>query len=340
VASRAFICGLNGLTLSDEEQSFLREFQPWGLILFKRNIGDASSVRRLCAAAREALGRNAPILIDQEGGRVQRIGPPIARAYPPGSAYGALYARDPQRGVEAARSGARLLAQDLLEMGIDVDCLPVLDLPAEGLTPAIGDRALGHTVDSLVALGRAQVEGLLSGGVLPVMKHVPGHGRARVDSHKELPRAGGTLAELDETDFAPFRTLAQAVPLAMTAHVVFEEIDDNAPATLSATIIDKIIRGRIGFDGLLMTDDISMGALSGSLSSRAERAIRAGCDLVLHCTGELDEALEIAGAVPWLEGNALRRAEAALGWRRRPEPIDRATLEARFNNLLSSSAAA
>jgi len=341
VAPRAFICGLSGTELSDDERAFLREAGPWGIILFKRNIGDADQIRRLCRAAREALDRpDAPILIDQEGGRVQRIGPPVLRHYPAGAAYGALYQADPLLGVEAAHLGARLMALDLLDLGIDVDCIPVLDVPGDGLTPAIGDRTLGATVDSVATLGRAQIDGLISGGVLPVVKHMPGHGRARVDSHQELPRVEASLAELEAQDFAPFRLWASRAPLGMTAHVVYTEIDPAAPATLSATVIASIIRQRIGFDGLLMTDDINMGALSGDLRGRAAGAIGAGCDLVLHCSGVLAEAAEIAGAVPELAGDALRRAEAALAARQPVEAVDRAALEARFDALIAPAAAA
>jgi beta-N-acetylhexosaminidase len=340
LAPRAFICGLQGTQLADEERAFLQDSQPWGLILFKRNIGTADQIRSLCGAARDALGRDAPILIDQEGGRVQRIGPPMLRAYPAGAVYGELYRQNPLLGVEAAHLGARLIALDLLALGIDVDCVPVLDLPAEGLTPAIGDRTLGSTADSVATLGRAQIDGMLSSGALPVIKHLPGHGRAKVDSHKDLPRVDAPTRDLEASDFAPFRILAPAAPLGMTAHVVFSDIDADAPATLSRSVIDKVIRSRIGFDGALMTDDISMGALTGPLRERAERAIRAGCDLVLHCTGELAEAAEIAGSVPELSNDSLRRTDAALGLRRPPEQVDRPALEARFDTLLGKVAVA
>ncbi len=335
--ARAFISGLAGTELSEDEKAFLREAQPWGLILFKRNIGDPEQIRRLCNGAREAMGRAAPILIDQEGGRVQRIGPPHVRAYPAGAVYGRLYQDNPLLGVEAAHLGARLMALDLIALGIDVDCVPVLDVPIEGVTPAIGDRTLGSSVDSVTTLGGAQIDGLLSGGVLPVMKHMPGHGRARVDSHEALPRTDAPLSDLQERDFAPFRLWASRCPLGMTAHVVFSEIDDFMPATLSAPVIGKIIRTRIGFDGALMTDDISMGALSGSLRGRAEAALLAGCDLVLHCNGELAQRPEIAGAVPELAGDALRRTDAALAQRRPPEEVDRNALEARFDDLLGGT---
>ena len=338
---RAFICGLKGTAISEEERSFLRDARPWGVILFARNIGEPVVVRRLCADIRDALERDdAPILIDQEGGRVQRIGPPHFRAYPPGAAYGRLYEIDPLIGIEAAQLGARLIALDLTELGVTVDCIPVLDLPAEGVTPAIGDRTLGRTVDSVTALGGAQIEGLLSGGVLPVIKHMPGHGRAVVDSHKELPSVDALLSELESSDFAPFRRLAAKSPLGMTAHVVFRDLDGGAPATLSGEVIARIIRGRIGFEGALMTDDISMGALSGDHRGRAEAAIRAGCDLVLHCNGDTDEMSEVAAGVPDLAGDSLSRTERALAARPAPEPGNRQALEAQFDALLGKIAGA
>jgi beta-N-acetylhexosaminidase len=341
VAVRAFITGLSGPVLTDDERAFLRDASPWGIILFRRNIDEPEQIRRLCREAREALGReNAPVLIDQEGGRVQRIGPPHLRAYPRGGVYGALYRRNEVLGVQAALIGAKLMALDLVALGITVDCLPMLDVPTPETDEIIGDRALGPDVDAVSTLGAAQIEGLLSGGVLPVIKHLPGHGRATVDSHKELPRVSASLAELEDRDFVPFRLLASSTPLGMTCHVVFSAIDDSAPATLSAEVIGTIVRGRIGFDGALMTDDISMGALSGGVRERAEAALRAGCDLVLHCNGEMAEMQDVAGASPELSGDALRRTEAALAWTREPAEHDRRALEARYDRLLAQVAAA
>jgi beta-N-acetylhexosaminidase len=335
VAPRALICGLSGTDLSPDEDAFLREARPWGVILFGRNAGNPQQIRRLCSSVREALGRgDAPILVDQEGGRVQRFGPPHFRVYPPGARYGAVYVGNSLAGVEAAYLGAVLIALDLHSLGVTVNCLPVLDIPVEGATAAIGDRALGDTVDAVATLGGAQIDGLLAGGVIPVMKHIPGHGRAMVDSHAELPRVDATMAELEAQDFTPFRLLAKRSPLAMTAHVVFLDLDDGAPATLSSAVIVNVIRERIGFDGALMTDDICMGALSGSPRARAERAIAAGCDLVLHCNGDLAEMRDVAAAVPELAGDALRRTEAALAFRRAPDDVDRAALERRFDFLL------
>ncbi len=340
MASRAFICGLSGPVLSEAEKEFLRDARPWGVILFKRNTESPEQIRRLCRDVRAALGReDAPILIDQEGGRVQRFGSPHLRAYPAGRVYGQLYRQAPLAGVEAAYLGARLIALDLAALGISVNCLPVLDIPVEGGTAAIGDRALGDTPDAAVTLGGAQIDGLIAGGILPVIKHMPGHGRAVVDSHHELPRVDAPLSELENRDFMPFRLLAKRSPLGMTGHVMYLAVDESAPATLSAEVIGKIIRERIGFDGALMTDDISMQALSDGVGHRAERAIRAGCDLVLHCNGELAEMQEIAGAAPELEGDALRRTDAALAFARDAQKLDRPAIEARFNFLIAQAIA-
>jgi len=340
VASRAFICGLAGTELSDDEKAFLREARPWGVIFFGRNVESPQQIRRLISSVRAALGReDAPILVDQEGGRVQRIGPPHLRAYPSGSVYGRLYNRNPLSGAEAAFLGAKLIGLDLRGLGISVNCMPVLDIPIEGGTSAIGDRALGDTVDVVATLGGAQLDGLLAAGILPVIKHMPGHGRATVDSHKDLPQVDATMGELEAQDLTPFRLLAKRAPFGMTAHVVFLDVDDAAPATLSSEVIGNVIRKRIGFDGALMTDDISMGAISGTPRSRAERAIAAGCDLVLHCNGAMDEMVEIAAGVPELAEDALRRADAALAFRHSPDFSDWSALERRFESLLEQAAA-
>ncbi len=268
-------------------------------------------------------------------GSARRIVAPIRPA--PSTASSTKGTRSPAS--EAAFLGARLIALDLLALGVSVDCLPVLDIPVEGGTAAIGDRALGTSVDAVATLGGAQIDGLLAGGLLPVIKHMPGHGRATVDSHKEVPQVDATMAELEAQDFTPFRLLAKRAPLGMTAHVVFLDVDDGAPATFSRAVIANIIRERIGFDGALMTDDISMGALSGEPRSRAERAIAAGCDLVLHCNGEIAEMREIAAGVPELSGDALRRTDRALTFRRTPDEVERAALEGRFQSLLNQVAA-
>jgi beta-N-acetylhexosaminidase len=331
---RAFITGLAGAALTQAEREFLREAQPWGLILFKRNVTEPSAVRRLVEDARAALGRAAPVLVDQEGGRVQRLGPPYWPSYPPGAAYGALYEQDRDAGLAAARLGGRLIASDLAPLGIDVDCLPVADVPIPGADRVIGDRAYGASSDQVAALAGAIALGLTEGGVLPVLKHMPGHGRAGADSHQSLPVVAADRATLQATDFAAFRALA-SLPIAMTAHVVFSAFDPVAPATTSAIIVRDVIRDSIGFQGLLMSDDVSMGALSGSLGERTRSAIAAGCDMVLHCNGEMAEMREVAAAAPILAGDAARRAQAALAAKRPPLPIDVAAERSRFSRLMS-----
>ncbi len=333
MAARAFITGLAGPAITPDERAFLRDAQPWGFILFKRNVETPAQVADLVADYRAVVGRSdAPVLIDQEGGRVQRLGPPHWTSYPPGAAFGAIYARDPAGGLAATRLGARLIAADLADLGIDVDCLPVADVPAAGADPVIGNRAYGDTPAQVAALARAAAEGLLAGGVLPVMKHIPGHGRATSDSHLHLPVVTTDRATLEATDFAAFRPLAD-LPLAMTAHVVFTACDPHLPATTSRTIIDQVIRGFIGFEGLLMSDDVSMQALQGSIGGRTAAAIAAGCDVVLHCNGKLDEMRQVAAAAPLFAGKAARRADAALAARRKPEPIDLAAARAEFARL-------
>src|SRR3954471_14892344 len=263
---RAFITGLSGPAITADERAFLRAHAPWGLILFKRNVQTPAQVRVLIDEFRDTVGRpDAPVLIDQEGGRVQRLAPPHWPAYPPGASYGRLYDRDPALGRAAAKLGGRLIAADLAALGITVDCLPVADVPAQEADPVIGDRAYGHTPAKVAALAGAIAEGLLEGGVLPVLKHLPGHGRATADSHHRLPVVDAGRATLESSDFAAFRPLA-GIGLGMTAHVVFTSIDRKLPATTSATIIAHVIRGFIGFEGLLMSDDLSMGALSGTIA--------------------------------------------------------------------------
>jgi beta-N-acetylhexosaminidase len=333
---RAFICGLAGPKLSDDERQFLRDQLPWGVILFARNLENADQIKALTGDIRAALDRGrVPILIDQEGGRVQRICPPLCRAYPAARTYGNLFHRDPVLGVEAARLGAKLIGFDLADLGITVNCMPVLDIPAEGSDAAIGDRAYGDDADTVLTLGGAAADGLMAAGIVPVMKHMPGHGRAKVDSHKKLAVIKTALETLETTDFMPFRLWARRIRAGMTAHVVLSAVDDKRPATLSDKVISGIIRGRFGFDGLLMTDDISMGALKGPVSARAEKAIRAGCDLVLHCSGDADEMAAVAAAVPELEADALRRAKAAFETASQPPAHDSKSLHARFDDILA-----
>ena len=330
---RAFISGLGGATLSAAERSFLRESQPWGVILFSRNIENPAQLSRLTQSIRDVLGRAAPVLVDQEGGRVQRLGPPHWPIYPPGAAYGELYDRDPAKGRRAAYLGAHLIAADLAAVGIDVDCLPLADVPVAGADSIIGDRAYGDTAEKVATIARCVVDGLAECGVLPVLKHIPGHGRATKDSHGELPIVETDRSALQATDFAAFRPLAD-LPLGMTAHVLYRAIDPLAPATTSATVVRDVIRDWLGFSGLLMSDDISMGALSGSLSGRSRAAIAAGCDLILHCNGKLGEMEAVASAVPVLEGEAALRAELALARRRPSGSHDTQRLRAEWTMLI------
>jgi beta-N-acetylhexosaminidase len=338
MAARAFITGLSGPNITAEERAFARDAQPWGLIIFSRNVERPEQLKRLTGDFRDALGRDAPVLVDQEGGRVQRLGPPHWPKHPPGAAYGRLYDRDPETGLEAARLGGRLIASDLEPLGLDVDCLPVADIPVAGADPVIGDRAYGENPVKVAALAGAIAQGLLAGGVLPVVKHLPGHGRAKADSHKALPVVDADRASLEGSDFAAFRPLS-GLPLGMTAHVVFSAIDAIAPATTSAIMIGEVIRGTIGFQGLLMSDDISMGALSGSLSARTRGALAAGCDVVLHCNGEMVQMREVAAVAPILAGDAGRRADAALARRSPPSNFDIAAARLRFENVMGHAPA-
>jgi beta-N-acetylhexosaminidase len=290
--------------------------------LFKRNIDSPDQVRGLTGTFRETVGRrNAPVLVDQEGGRVQRLGPPHWRKYPPASYYGEMFESDRLGALRAVRLIARLIAEDLTAVGINVDCLPVLDVPVEGSHDVIGNRAYARTPEKVAVLARAAMVGLMSGGVLPVVKHVPGHGRAISDSHHTLPVVGAAKKDMQQNDFSTFAAFADA-PMAMTAHVVYEAFDREHPATHSRKIV-RIIRKQIGFDGLLMTDDLSMRALAGSMAERVGRAIEAGCDMMLHCNGDLAEMQAVAEAAGELKGRALRRARAALKQLRKPAKFDR-----------------
>ena len=339
MAVRAFITGLAGTTITPDERAFLRERDPWGFIIFTRNIDTPAQVRRLTASVRDAVGRDAPVLVDQEGGRVQRLGPPHWPTYPPGAAYGRCYDRNAAEGIRAAYLGARLIAADLAAVGVDVDCLPIADVPVAGADSVIGDRAYGEAAEKVALLGRAVADGLLAGGVLPVLKHIPGHGRATADSHGALPIVETDRETLRTTDFAAFRPLSD-LPLGMTAHIVYTAIDPIAPATTSVTLVRDVIREWLGFRGLLMSDDISMGALSGSIEERSRAAIAAGCDLVLHCNGDLDEMRAVASAVPVLAGEAAARADAALKRRGLVSEHDLAALRAEWTALMDAGASA
>ncbi|GGF72077.1 glycosyl hydrolase [Azorhizobium oxalatiphilum] len=319
--TRALIVGLAGHSLTEGERAFLRDVRPWGLILFARNVDTPEQVAALVADARAVLGWRVPVLIDQEGGRVQRLRPPHWLEYPPAENFGLLYDNDRTRALNAVRLNSRLLAHDLLTLGIDVDCLPVADLRLPEGHGIIGNRAYGSDAAIVAPLAGAAAQGLLDGGVLPVLKHLPGHGRAPVDSHEHLPSVSAPRAVLEETDFQPFKAL-NALPLGMTAHVVYEDIDAQNPATTSRVVLDEVVRGLIGFDGALMSDDLSMKALSGSFAERARASIAAGCDLLLHCNGDPAEMAEVAGEAPVLVADALTRTERALALRITPPAFD------------------
>ena len=334
MASRAFITGLAGPTIAANERAFLREARPWGLIVFKRNISSPEQLSALTRDFRDTVGWEAPVLVDQEGGRVARLGPPHWPVYPPGARYSQIYDRDPASGLAAARLAGHLIASDLKAVGIDTDCLPIADVPVDGHDPIIGDRAYGTEPGKVAAIAGAVAAGLLAGGVLPVLKHLPGHGRATADSHLKLPVVTTPRPELEKTDFAAFKPLWN-LPLGMTAHVVFSAIDKAQPATTSVTIVGQVIRGFIGFTGLLMSDDVSMGALSGTIAGRSHAALAAGCDVVLHCNGDLDEMMQVASAAPELSGAAAQRADAALAQRSAGEDFDVAAARRIFNQMVA-----
>ena len=335
---RAVVFGCAGLEVTPDEAAFFRAADPLGFILFRRNCDSRDQMRRLVDDLRASVGRpDAPVLIDQEGGRVARMRPPHWPAHPPMGVIGALAGRDADAGREAAWINGRLLAHMLAEVGITVDCAPVCDVPVEGAHDIIGDRAFSRDPGVVIALARATADGLLAGGVLPVIKHIPGHGRAFADSHAELPVVEADRASLEATDFAPFRALAD-LPLAMVAHVVLKEIDPTAPASTSPIVVREVVRGTsIGFGGLLFSDDLSMNALQGDPRARAEAVLAAGMDVVLHCNGDLDEMRGLIGAVPVLSGAASERWARAEAMRHAPEPADIAALTNRLAELLGTA---
>jgi beta-N-acetylhexosaminidase len=336
--SKAMILGCAGKALTAEEEAFFRAERPWGFILFARNIGSAEEVRALTAAMRACIGRpDAPVFIDQEGGRVQRLKAPLAPAYPPAAEIGAVYRRDRDAGRRAAFLMSRLHAFDLKRLGVTADCLPVLDVPIEGANDVIGNRAYGRDPATVADLGRAAADGLLAGGVLPVMKHIPGHGRAFADSHLALPVVDAPLSDLRAQDFAPFRALRD-LGMAMSAHVVYTAIDPEEPATTSSKVVAEIIRGEIGFDGLLMSDDVSMNALRGDHAARTKRIFAAGCDVVLHCSGTMADMQAVAANTPALGGTPLERAMRALAPLGGDDGAEESTARAEFFNHLEAVA--
>lgn len=327
----ATILDAESLSLSADEKAFFRDVNPFGFILFARNIETSDQVRALCVEMRDAVGRDAPITIDQEGGRVQRLRGPHWREWSP-----------PQDFVLSAGANAvnamylryRIIASELRDLGIDSNCAPMVDVAGAGTHVFLKNRCYGETAREVAELGRAVAEGLLEGGVLPVVKHIPGHGRATLDSHYDLPHVSDDYKTLTDTDFVPFKALND-MPLGMTAHLVFEALDER-PATLSSKVM-RVIRAEIGFDGLLMTDDISMKALQGSLTDVSQNALEAGCDVVLHCNGTLAERREVAAAAGEMSDAAQRRAERALKMRRPPDDIDIPAAEAQLKALLNGA---
>jgi beta-N-acetylhexosaminidase len=335
MSKRAFITGVSGTELTAAERDFIRAESPWGFILFKRNVANPAQVISLIQELRTSAGDpDAPVLIDQEGGRVQRLGPPHWPAYPAGAVFSTLYDIESNAGLRAASLSARLIAADLSDLGINVDCLPLADVPVPGADAVIGNRAYGTEPAKVAAIARAVTEGLEQSGVLPVLKHIPGHGRATADTHFRLPVVDTSKEELERTDFAAFKPLAD-LPMAMTAHVVFSAFDPLHPATTSATMIERVIRGAIGFQGLLMSDDVSMNALAGSVSDRTRAILAAGCDVVLHCNGNIEEMREVAAQTPELSGLPLERANRALAARRAPVAFDRAAARAELDGLVA-----
>ncbi|XBQ15192.1 MAG: beta-N-acetylhexosaminidase [Oceanicaulis sp.] len=334
--SAAVIYGFEGEKLTADEKAFFRDVDPWGFNLFKRNIDRPGQVKGLVDSLRDLLGREVPVFVDQEGGRVQRFQPPVWRQAPAAARFGELWDREPELALEAVRLNHRLLGHELKQLGVDVDYAPCLDVPVEGAHGVIGDRAFHTKPDPIAAMGTAALQGLLDQGVLGVIKHLPGHGRAGVDSHYELPVVDAEEESLVMTDFAAFKAVKGAL-MAMTAHVVYTAIDPDDCATVSAEVIGRVIRGHIGFDGLLMTDDLSMKALGGSFRERSERALGAGCDMLLHCNGVMAEMVEVAHAAPRLDHQALKRADAALAARRPADDFDPDQAVTRLDKLFAEA---
>ncbi len=333
--SKSMILGASGATLTADEISLYRDERPWGFILFARNCVELPQIADLVASMRDAVGRpDAPVLIDQEGGRVQRIRPPMIERYPSAAALGEIYRQDKEKGLRAAWLMSRLHAFDLMKLRVTVDCLPVLDVPIEGASNVIGDRAYGFDPKAVADMGKAAAEGLKAGGMLPIMKHMPGHGRGMADSHHELPVVTASRAELETHDFIPFVALKDEL-MAMSAHIVFTAYDERDPATISPVVIEEVIRGHIGFDGLLVSDDTSMNALKGTIGERAARIMGGGCDIVLHCNGLMDEMKAVVKEVVPLSGKALQRAEAVERGFATPDASDEQALRAEFHEMMA-----
>lgn len=329
------IFSLEGLSVSADEKKLFKDVQPAGFILFARNVSDPAQVKDLTASLRDCVSHDPLILIDQEGGRVQRMGKPHWRQYMPMNSFAPLFEQDPGAASRLLRLHCRMIASDLHSVGINVNCLPLLDMPVDGADDIIGDRALATNSALVAALGRIVMDSLMETGVLPVVKHIPGHGRATVDSHKDLPIVTNSLQELRETDFDPFTNLSDA-PLAMTAHITYADIDPDYPATLSSIVIGRVIRMLIGFKGLLMSDDIGMHALKGTMQERTTQSLKAGCDLVLHCSGDLSEMQVVASVLPQDHSPELAsRLKNCLKMISRVNAFDREALEDEYDRLMA-----
>lgn len=329
----AVIFGCSGTSLSAEEAAFFADANPLGFILFARNCETPGQVMSLVQALRASVSRDdAPVLIDQEGGRVQRLGPPHWKKRPAQGMFAKIAGDDLEIAVEAARLNAHLIAEDLIALGIDVNCLPLLDVPVPGAHDIIGNRAFGDDPELIATLGAAVIEGLALGGVMPVIKHIPGHGRSMADSHLSLPRVDASIDALRKTDFAPFKSLNEA-SWGMTAHIVYDALDADLPATLSKKVIQDVIRDEIGFQGFLVSDDVNMKALTGSIAANSIRALDAGCDAVLHCNGELDEMISVAAKLPELSAKAHERFKSAKANQSRKPDVDVDMLEVLFDRV-------
>lgn len=338
--SKAVIFGCSGPALTDDERRFFEESHPLGFILFGRNCQDPDQVLGLVGELRETVNSpDAPVLIDQEGGRVQRLKPPHWRDAPPPGAFAALAGRDLDRAEEAVRLNGQLIAAELSGLGITVNCAPVLDIPGPDAHGIIGDRAFGNDPEIVAALGMAAAAGLFQGGVIPVIKHIPGHGRAKADSHEELPVVDAVAEDLTETDFSPFRAL-NSLPWAMTAHVVYTALDGDNPATTSAEVISRTIRGTIGFQGVLVSDDIGMKALGGPFEERTKAVLAAGCDLVLHCSGDMAEMEAVAAGAGPITDEVLARLKNGEAMRKAPKDIDAAAIQARLDEIMNAEGGA
>jgi len=329
----AAIFGCRGPELLATEAVFFRDCNPFGFILFGRNIETPNQVRRLCADLRNAVGRDALIFVDQEGGRVQRLGPPHWRKAPYAFDFGELYRINKQDALRAIWLNFRMIAEDLREVGITANCAPVVDLPVFGADAIISDRAFSRDPEEMIVMANACMDGLTAGGVVPVIKHIPGHGRATVDSHKALPVITETLEELEVTDFVPFKALAQT-PVAMTAHIVLDCVDPDLPVTISRPAFQKIVREKLGYDGLVMSDDLDMKALEGEQKDLATKALAAGCDIVLQCSGHLSDMVNVAKGLKPLAGDSLRRARQAELLPEFLEPINAASALEEYTALM------